>query len=99
MDRLAMRPVLVCGQEGMPREFEFHLMAGQKIGFLMRSMIPTPQSTLQESGSSSALGRLATRMYLREGVNVVGKSDSMLKLELPKYGEQWPTLVIDMQKD
>src|SRR5207248_1634198 len=98
MDRLAMRPVLVCGDEGMPKEFEFHLMAGQKIGFLMRTIMPPPQGTLHEAGSSSTLARLATRMYLHEGAQIAGESDSILKLELPKYGEQWPTLVIETAK-
>jgi hypothetical protein len=98
MDRLAMRPVLICGEEGTPKEFQFRLVAGQKIGFLMRSMIPTPQGRLREARESS-LERLAKRMYLREGVLIAGESDSMLRLELPKYGEQWPTLVIDVQKD
>ncbi|HEV8604734.1 MAG TPA: hypothetical protein VGQ99_05180 [Tepidisphaeraceae bacterium] len=96
MDRDAMRPVLVCGEDGMPREFEFHLMVGQKVGFLMRSIVAAPQGALREQ-VSSPLERLAKRMYLREGVKVVGESDSMLRLELPKYGEQWPTVVIEAQ--
>jgi hypothetical protein len=95
LDRIAMRPVLVCGEEGLPREFQFRLVAGQKIGFLMRTFVPTPQGGLREVAASSALGRLATRMYMREGVKIVGESDSLLRLELPKYGEQWPTVVID----
>jgi len=98
MDRVAMRPVLVCGEDGMPREFEFHLMAGQKVAFLMRSMIPTPQGPLREAQPMSPLERLAKRMYLHEGVQIAGESDSMMKLELPKYGEQWPTLVIETAK-
>ena len=96
MDRLAMRPVLVCGEEGMPREFQFHLVAGQKIGFLMRTFIPAPQGSLREA-ASSPLERLAKRMYLQEGVKIVGDSDSMLRLELPKYGEQWPTVLIELE--
>ena len=96
MDRVAMRPVLVCGEDGMPRDFSFHLMAGQKIGFLMRSFIPTPQTPLHEP-AGWPLALLARRMYLHEGVKIVGESESLLRLELPKYGEQWPTLVIDAQ--
>jgi hypothetical protein len=95
MDRVAMRPVLVCAEDGMPREFSFHLMAGQKIGFLMRARIPTPQGPLRQAASSSPLARLANRMYLHEGAQIACESDSMLKLELPKYGVQWPTLVIE----
>ena len=90
---------MVCGEDGMPREFEFRLMAGQKVGFLMRSMIPTPQGPLREAQPMSPLERLAKRMYLHEGVQIAGESDSMLNLELPKYGEQWPTLVIENSKE
>ncbi len=97
MDREAMKPVLVCGEDGMPREFEFHLAAGQKVGFLMRSFVPAPQGALREQ-VSSPLELLARRMYLREGVKVVGESDSMWRMELPKYGEQWPTVVIEAKR-
>jgi hypothetical protein len=98
LDRLAMKPVLICGEDGTPQEFAFHLLAGQKIGFLMRSFIPTPQTPLHKP-VSSPLERLATRMYLREGVKTAGESDLLLRLELPKYGEQWPTLVIETAKE
>ena len=97
LDRLAMKPVLICGEDGMPQEFSFHLLAGQKIGFLMRSFIPTPQAPLREP-ATSPLVLLAKRMYLHEGLRTVGESDSALRLELPKYGEQWPTLVIEPVK-
>jgi hypothetical protein len=94
LDRLAMKPVLLCDEFGSPQQFEYHLLPGQKIGFLMRSFIPTPQASLRETKSSS-LERLAKRMYLREGLSIAGESDSLLRLDLPKYGEQWPTLVIE----
>jgi hypothetical protein len=93
-----MKPVLICGEDGLPREFQFHLLAGQKIGFLMRTIIPTPQGALREAQASSPLERLAKRMYLREGIGIAGESDSMFRLELPRYGEQWPTLVIETAK-
>jgi hypothetical protein len=97
LDRLEMKPVLICGEDGAPQEFVFHLLAGQKIGFLMRSFIPTPQTPLHEP-AASPLARLAKRMYLREGVQIAGESDSLFRLDLPKYGEQWPTLVIETAK-
>jgi len=97
LDRLAMKPILICNQEGIPQEFSFHLLAGQKVGFLMRSMVPTPQAQLHQAAASSPLERLAKRMYLREGINLAGESDSLLRLELPRYGEQWPTLVLESQ--
>jgi hypothetical protein len=94
LDRIAMKPILVCDESGAPRQFEFHLLPGQKIGFLMRSFTPTPQATLHET-KSSPLERLAKRTYLHEGLQIAGESDSLLRLDLPKYGEQWPTLVIE----
>jgi hypothetical protein len=99
LDRVAMKPILTCNEYGLPREFSFHLLAGQKIGFLMRSMVPTPQAQLHEAAASSPLQRLAKRMYLREGLQVAGESELLLRLELPKYGEQWPTLVIETAKE
>ena len=98
LDRVAMKPLLICGEDGLPREFSFHLLAGQKIGFLIRSRIPAPQSPLRQAEESSPLARLARRMYLREGLQLTGESESMLRLELPKYGEQFPTLVIESTK-
>jgi len=98
LDRIAMKPVLICGEDGMPREFDFHLLAGQKVGFLMRSMIPSPQAPLHEAPPASPLARLAKRMYLPEGRSIAGESDSLLRLGLPKYSEQFPTLVIETAK-
>lgn len=97
LDRVAMKPVLICDETGAPREFEFHLLPGQKIGFLIRSFIPTPASALQQP-NNSPLERLAKRMYLHQGLQIAGESDSLLRLDLPKYGEQWPTLVIESTK-
>jgi hypothetical protein len=93
-DRIAMKPLLLCDESGAPQQFEYHLLAGQKIGFLMRSFIPTPEATLREP-RNSPLERLAKRMYLRDGLTIAGESDSLLRLDLPKYGEQWPTLVLE----
>ena len=97
LDREAMKVILSCDETGAPREFAFNLLPGQKIGFLMRSFIPTPPSTLQQP-KDSPLERLAKRMYLHQGLKVIGESDSLLRLDLPKYGVQWPTLVIESTK-
>jgi hypothetical protein len=93
MDREAMKPVLDCGEDGRPRAFSFHLSAGQKIGFCMRAMMPTPQMSVKE-GVSPELGLLARRMYLGNDGKIVGETDWTVNIQLPKYGEQYPTVVI-----
>ena len=95
LDREAMRPILECGEDGKPKRFAFHLAAGQKIGFCMRGLMPPPKMNMKE-GVSVEMGLLARRMYLSSGGKIVGETDWKLPLMLPKYSEQWPTVVIDV---
>jgi hypothetical protein len=37
-------------------------------------------------------------MYLHEGLQTAGEFDKLLRIPLPQYGEQWPTLVIESTK-
>src|SRR5213076_15695 len=73
LDRLAMKPILICDETGDPQQFEFHLLPGQKIGFLIRSFIPSPQAPLREFSAAAPLPRLAKRMYLHESLQIAGE--------------------------
>jgi hypothetical protein len=92
--RLAMKPVLVCGENGEPRMFQFQLGPGLKMGFLSRSFLPSPPAQPRQT-TNSPLELLARQMYLSRGDTIAGQ---IAGDESDTTRERWGTVVIERQE-
>ncbi len=72
-DRMAMKPVLLCTEDGSPLSWSFQMRAGQKVAFLSRSFQKDSRPDAKVEPADTPLELLAKRMYLRPGVSVVGQ--------------------------
>lgn len=89
--RLAMKPMLACDENGLPRMFQFHLGPGLKVGLLSRSLLPRPPAKPQNL-ANSPLELLARQKYLSRGDTIAGQ----IHINTSDANKQrWDTIVIE----